>query len=80
MNQHDLQARCDRLRDLSKGLAREITLWAGPDALLHFDERQNYLESIRQALRGTEGAQIILHRAIRGRSLGYPIPPDPFPH
>ncbi len=79
MNQHDLQARCNRLRELSKGLAREITLWSGPDALLHYDERQIYLESIRQALRGTEGAQTILHRAMRGRSFGYPIPPDPSP-
>jgi hypothetical protein len=77
MNQHDLKARCDRLLALSKGLAREITLWTAPDALLHFDERQKYLDAISQALRGTESAQVILYRALMGRSPRRTIPPDP---
>mgnify|MGYP006276506471 CR=1 FL=1 len=77
MNQHDLKARCDRLLALSKGLAREITLWKAPDALLYFDERQKYLEAISQALRGTESAQVILYRALMGRSPGRTVPPDP---
>lgn len=77
MNQHDLKARCDRLLALSKGLAREITLWTGPDALLHFDDRQKYLAAISQAFRGTESAQVTLYRALMGRSSWRTIPPDP---
>jgi hypothetical protein len=63
MSTINLQARVERLDDLSRGLAREVLLWKeGNDPLL-YAERKAYLTAIQQALAGIEDARVILARA-----------------
>jgi hypothetical protein len=65
MNLSDLEARVQRLDQLSHGLAKEELLWKeGNDPLL-YRERQDYLTAIRAALAGVEGARVTLAKALQ---------------
>jgi hypothetical protein len=58
INLTDLEARVERLDQLSHGLAKEELLWKeGNDPLL-YRERQDYLAAIRAAVSGVEGARV----------------------
>jgi hypothetical protein len=59
----DIRRRVKRLERLSMGLAKELDIIGkGEDPLL-YRERKQYLESMRNALSGTEAARVILARA-----------------
>jgi hypothetical protein len=61
---NDLEARVNRLRELSKGLARERgVMRAGEDPLLYL-ERRAYVEALGDATAGLETAAVILSRAV----------------
>jgi hypothetical protein len=63
MNLQDLSARIQRLDQLARGLAKEVSLWkAGNDPLLYL-ERKAYLNGIQDALAGVESARVVLARA-----------------
>ena len=52
MDLKELQARVDRLDQLSRGLSKEVTIWRkGNDPLLYL-ERKAYLGAIQDALAG----------------------------
>jgi hypothetical protein len=59
----DVAARVRRLEELTRGLAKEVSLWKeGNDPLLYL-ERKAYLGAIQDALAGVEGARVVLARA-----------------
>jgi hypothetical protein len=61
----DVRARIRRLRELARGLAREVMVWKeGNDPLL-FPERQAYLRAIQDSLAGIESARVVLTRAVQ---------------
>ena len=60
MNLKDLTTRVRRLDDLSRGLAKEVTLWKACDDPLLYVERKTYLRGIQKALEGTEEARVAL--------------------
>ena len=63
MRMLNLEARVQRLEELSRGLAREVLLWKeGNDPLL-YAERRAYLSAIQDALAGIEDARVVLARA-----------------
>jgi hypothetical protein len=66
MDVNELAARVRRLDALARGLAKELAAVQGetPTVLL-YRERRGYLEAIRQALAGVEGARVTLARALR---------------
>ena len=69
MNLHDLEARVQRLDQLSRGLPKEeILVKQGNDPLL-YRERQDYLTAIRAALSRVEGARVTLAK-VRQRLRG----------
>jgi hypothetical protein len=66
VNSDDLAARAKRLDALARGLSRE-TAAVSADTLtvLLYRERRGYLEEMRRALGGVEGARVVLARAVR---------------
>lgn len=61
----DVEKRLERLEELMRGLAKEVTLWkAGTDPLLYL-ERKSYLNAIQDALAGVEAARVVLARALQ---------------
>jgi hypothetical protein len=60
MNVADLKARARRLDALSRGLAKEVTLWKACNDPLLYLERKIYLSAIQDALAGVEAARVIL--------------------
>lgn len=62
MNLLDLQARLRRLEELSRGLAREVSLWKECNDPLLYLERKAYLNGIMDALTGVETARVTLAR------------------
>ena len=67
----DVAARVRRLEELTRGLAKEVSLWKeGNDPLLYL-ERKAYLGAIQDALAGVEEARVVLARA-RQRLEGAP--------
>jgi hypothetical protein len=63
MNRADLKARVRRLDQLSRGLAKEVTLWKACDDPLLYLERKAYLHAIQDALAGVEAARVVLVKA-----------------
>ncbi len=63
MDTDDIAGRIRRLDALSRGLAKEVTLWKGGDDPLLYLERRAYLNAIQDALAGVEGARVALARA-----------------
>lgn len=62
----DLALRVRRLEQLSRGLAKEVSIWKAGDDPLLYTERRAYLNAIQDALAGVEAARVTLARA-RGR-------------
>jgi hypothetical protein len=60
MELKDLATRVRRLDELSRGLAKEVTLWKACNDPLLYVERKEYLAAIDQALQGTEAARVVL--------------------
>ena len=60
MNLADLKARVRRLDELSRGLAKEVTLWKASNDPLLYLERKVYLNAIQDALAGVETARVLL--------------------
>ena len=60
MNLADLKARVHRLDELSRGLAKEVTLWKSCNDPLLYLERKAYLGAIQDALAGVEAARVLL--------------------
>jgi hypothetical protein len=60
MNLADLKARVRRLDQLSRGLAKEVTLWKACNDPLLYLERKAYLHAIQDALAGVEAARVVL--------------------
>jgi hypothetical protein len=56
----DLTARIRRLDQLSRGLAKEVTLWKECDDPLLYGERKAYLGAVQDALAGVEAARVVL--------------------
>jgi len=79
----DVEARLRRLEELTRGLAKEVTLWReGNDPLLYL-ERKGYLNAIQDALAGVEAARVVLAKACqrmkqarRARAEDAPLPVD----
>jgi hypothetical protein len=67
MNLNDLEARVNRLDQLSRGLAKEILLWKECNDPLLYRERQDYLKAIREAWGGVEAARASPPSAERAR-------------
>jgi hypothetical protein len=65
MNLADLQARVRRLDQLSRGLAKEVSLWKACDDPLLYLERRAYLGAIQDALAGTESARVVLAKVVQ---------------
>jgi hypothetical protein len=59
----DLKARVRRLDELTRGLAREVSIWKEADDPLLYLERRAYLKAIQDALAGVESARVVLARA-----------------
>jgi hypothetical protein len=59
----DLTARINRLGELTRGLAKEVSLWKECDDPLLYLERKAYLDGIQDALSGVERARVALARA-----------------
>jgi len=60
MNLADLAGRIRRLKELTRGLAREVTLWKACNDPLLYLERKAYLSAIQNALAGIEAARVVL--------------------
>jgi len=60
VNMKDLAMRIRRLDELSRGLAKEISLWKECNDPLLYQERRGYLRSIQRALEASESARVIL--------------------
>ena len=60
MNLADLKARVCRLDELSRGFAKEVTLWKACNDPLLYLERKVYLNAIQDALAGVEAARVLL--------------------
>jgi hypothetical protein len=66
MDANDLAARVRRLDALARGLAKETArVRADTLTVLLYRERKGYLEEMRRALAGVEGARVTLTRALR---------------
>jgi hypothetical protein len=63
MNLADVSARVQRLDELARGLAKEVSLWKKGDDPLLFLERKAYLNAIQNAMAGAEEARVILAQA-----------------
>jgi hypothetical protein len=60
MNLADLSVRIKRLEQLSLNLSREELRVMKGALRLHFDERREYLQAIREAIAGVEKARVVL--------------------
>jgi hypothetical protein len=58
-----IAARVDRLDELSRGLAKELTLIRQADDPLLYVERKGYTEALQRVLSGVEEARVVLARA-----------------
>jgi hypothetical protein len=66
----DVEARLRRLEELTRGLAKEVTLWReGNDPLLYL-ERRAYLSGVQDALAGVEAARVVLAKACQRLKAG----------
>jgi len=74
MGPDDLRARCRRLGEISRGLAKELTLWEGAPYPIPFDSRLEYLEGLRSAIRGLERSRVALHW-VATAPVPFPSPP-----
>jgi hypothetical protein len=63
MNLTDLAARVQRLDELARGLAKEVTLWKACNDPLLYLERKAYLNAIQDALAGVETARVVLAKS-----------------
>jgi hypothetical protein len=69
IREEDVAARLRRLEELTRGLAREVTLWReGNDPLLYL-ERRAYLSGVQDALAGVESARVVLAKACQRMKL-----------
>ncbi|MFO0877504.1 MAG: hypothetical protein U0840_09030 [Gemmataceae bacterium] len=59
----DVSSRVVRLEELTRGLAKEVTLWKGGNDPLLYLERRAYLNAVQDALAGLEEARVVLARA-----------------
>jgi hypothetical protein len=60
MTIEDLRARVGRLEKLFCGLSRERVLWEEAQDPLLYLERKAYLQALREAIGGIEGARVVL--------------------
>jgi hypothetical protein len=65
MTLDDFKARVRRLDALSRGLAKEATLWKACNDPLLYTERKAYLKAVRNALAGVEEARVVLAKVVR---------------
>lgn len=65
MTHHDLAIRVQRLEDLSRRLAREITVWRNGGDLLLYVERRTYLSALHEAFEAIEKARVLMSQARR---------------
>jgi len=63
MNASALSARVRRLDQLSRGIAREISIVTKADDPLLYLERQAYFAGLRGILGGLEAARVVLAKA-----------------
>jgi hypothetical protein len=63
MTIEDIRGRVARLENLFRGLARERVLWEEAQDPLLYLERKAYLQAIREAISGVEGARVVLVKA-----------------
>jgi hypothetical protein len=63
MTLDDLTRRVRRLEQLSRGLAKEVTIWKAGDDPLLYTERRAYLNGVQDALAGVEAARVALAKA-----------------
>jgi hypothetical protein len=66
----DIKARIDRLDQLARGLAREVTLQKEDDGRLLFRERKQYLHAIQNALVGADEARVVLAGVVKRMERG----------
>jgi hypothetical protein len=59
----DIRPRVNRLEQLAKGLAKEVSIIRAADDPLLYRERKQYLTSIQDARAGADAARVILARA-----------------
>jgi hypothetical protein len=72
----DVRARVRRLEELTRGLAKEVTLWReGNDPLLYL-ERKGYLNAIQDALAGVEAARVVLAKACQRMKQARRVPAE----
>jgi hypothetical protein len=60
-----VRARVRRLEELARGLAKEVAVVGDADDPMLYLERRKYLNAIRDALAGVDGARVILAQALR---------------
>jgi hypothetical protein len=65
MTLEDFKARVRRLDNLSRGLAKELTLWKTCNDPLLYLERKTYLKAVRDALAGVEEARVLLAKVVQ---------------
>jgi hypothetical protein len=63
MNAADIKARVQRLDQLSRGLAREISTINKADDPMLYLERRAYLDALLATVRGVETARVTLAKA-----------------
>jgi hypothetical protein len=68
MTVDNLEARARRLDRLVRGLRKEVVLIREADDPLLYRERQDYLQALREAVGGLEGARVTLAGALRERT------------
>ena len=77
MNAAALAARVRRLDQLSRGVAREISVVSKADDPLLYLERQAYLAALRGILGGLEAALVVLVKARQRMDGDRAAPPGP---
>jgi hypothetical protein len=65
MNLAQIKLRVGLLRELARGLGKEVTLWKGTDGPLLAGERRAYLNGLHDALAGLNNAAVVLDAAVR---------------
>jgi hypothetical protein len=61
----DIRRRVKRLEQLTKGLAKEVSIIRAADGPLLDRERKQYRASIQDALAGADAARVILARVVQ---------------
>ena len=75
MTLRTIAARVDRLEELARGLAKELTLLSQADDPLLYVERKTYLNALGRVLSGVEEARVVLARSGGGsKRAGVKVP------